>query len=84
MAQATPTGRAARRKAMARLDADRKRRKAEAAAQAGAAASICQKQPGRLQKQDLDPDEKLMHGKVPQLEDWVDVWAAISTHMQVP
>ena len=68
------------RKAMsvAKFYADKKRRKA------GAAAPIDQKaQSGRLRIKDPDPDTKLMHGKVPQLEDWVDVWAAVSTRMAI-
>ena len=33
----------------------------------------------RLKSKVVDADTKLMHGAVPQLDDWVDVWAGCST-----
>ena len=48
--------------------------------EAGAAATI-DKKAQHARKQNLSPDEKLMHGRVPQLEDWVDIWAAVSSNI---
>ena len=77
-ASATPGVAGRKRKASALVCAAGAAARARAA---GAAAPIAWKAQlvKKLQKKNPDPDEKLMHGKVPQLADWVDVWAAVGT-----